>query len=636
MNTDIPYCNSLYDYFDLLNNRANEARCKKIFGVSSFEEAQKHCAEVKKKLTSLMGKDKFPCGTTPPQVVATIKKNGVLIDKVLLEVRPGIFTAGLFLRKEGVSSPMPGILGVCGHSNNGKACDSYQSFAFGLALKGFGVLICDPSGQGECHQFDPPPAPTMEHSILGKALRSAGVLTASLFIHDAQRALDYLVSRPEIDGEKIGVTGSSGGGQMSFFLFALDERIKCAGASCHMNKLYDVFRNETATDAESTPEGLIAAGCDRPDFAIAGAPKPFLLMATEQDFLDLRSVKSAYAETAHIYKHLGAEKDLHFNIAPGPHAYCKESREAMYGFFTTRFMGKEDRAEPAFELLTEEEVQVTPTGFTMDLPGALNENEALLKTLPSSYNASSGEIISFLREALALPSELPPAPDYRVPRSRPLTDHSVAGRFVLITEPGTTIRPVLQTEIQHDTPLLPQVESATLHCAHLSAQEELRSRSGEKDLFVFDVRGVGESRSTAARGTPDDFFAPVGRDSFVEGTAELHGCPLAGGKVRDLLAAVALMKENGCKNLTLSGRGMGGIIAAFAAAAVKLPINKLILTEVPLSLKGLLEKRIFRVPNSCLPKGMLQHFDFQELYALLKKNYDAEISCSEDVPADIS
>lgn len=635
MSSEIPFANSLYDYLEPFSARADEARRRKIFAVSSKDEARAHCREVRQCLQELMEKDRFPKGESSPQVLATIEKNGVLIDKVIIEVRPKVYTAGLFMRKKGISGKVPGVLGVCGHSMDGKACDSYQSFAFGLALKGFGVLICDPSGQGECHQFKPPQNPTTEHSLLGKALRAAGILTSALFIHDAKAALDYLVSRPEIMAEKIGVTGSSGGGQMSFFLFALDERIRCAAVSCHMNRLRDVFCNETPTDAESTPEGLLAAGCDRPDFAIAGAPKPFLLMATERDFLDLRSVKKSYEEVAHIYKALGASEKLSFNLAPGPHAYCKESREAMYGFFTSQFMGKEEKEEPAFELLTPEEAQVTPANYTIDLPGALTEHEALLQTLPPTCGANAAGIGSFLREALALPSELPPAPDYRVPRSAFLAPGTAAARFVLIPEPGTTLRPVLSKAIHTDTPLLPRGEKATLHCAHLSAREELRERLSEEDLFVLDVRGVGESRSTAGRSAPDDFFAPVGRDSFVEGTAELLGIPLAGGKVRDLLSAIALMKEHGYSELTLSGRGMGGIIAAFAAAALELPVKKLMLTEVPRSLRKLVEKRQFRVPNSCLPKGMLRVFDFPELYEVLKEKYDLELSLADDVPAEM-
>ncbi|MBR2873372.1 MAG: hypothetical protein IKB99_07735, partial [Lentisphaeria bacterium] len=133
----------------------------------------------------------------------------------------------------------------------------------------------------------------------------------------------------------------------------------------------------------------------------------------------------------------------------------------------------------------------------------------------------------------------------------------------------------------------------------------------------------------------DDFFAPVGRDSFMEGTAELHGVPLLRGKIIDLLGAIALLKEHDCEELTLSGRGMGGVIAAFAAATVKLPVKEIILDEVPASLRKLIEKRIFRLPNSVLPKGMLQHFDFPELYECLKQNYTVTINCSEDVPADV-
>ena len=631
---EIQYPNSLYDYLEPLSARADEERSSRIFAVSTAAEALDHCACVKEKLKSLMEKDRFSKGSAAPQVMTTINKNGVLIDKVVLEVRPGIFNAGLFLRKENPSGKMPGVLGVCGHSMNGKAHDDYQAFAFGLALKGFGVLICDPSGQGESHQFKPPLNPTWEHSILGKALRCSGVLTASLFIHDAKCALDYLCSRPEIDPEKIGITGSSGGGQMSFFLFALDERVKCAGVSCHMNRFRDVFRNETPTDAESTPEGLLAAGLDRPDFAIAGAPKPFLLMATEDDFMDLRSVKKARNEVSHIYNTLGYPDRLHFSVAPGPHAYCQESREAMYAFFTKEFMGREDAPEPEFELLTDQEAQVTPTGYVLDLPGAKSELESLLETFPAPRGVTPEKIGSFLREALEIPEVLPDAPDYRVARNIPLTQNSSAANFVLLTEPGTTLRPVLKLEVDRDTPVIPGYRSATLHCAHLSAFEELFKRSGEKNLFVLDVRGIGASRSAAGRGVPDDFFAPVGRESFAEGTAELLGVPLAGGKVRDLLGAAALLKEHGVEDLTLSGRGMGGVIAAFAAAAVKLPVKRIILEEVPASLRALIAGGKFRLPNSCLPAGMLKCFDFPELYEALKSAYDVQISISEDVPPE--
>lgn len=631
---DIPYGSSLYDYFEVLSAKAEAGRDARLSGIDSERSARRYRDEVKAKLTALMDGSGIAGGTTPPRVTKVFRKNGLLIDKVLLEVRQNIFCAGLFMRKENAPLPCPGALGVCGHSQEGKGWEDYQRFAMGLALKGFAVFIFDPSGQGESHQFKPPKGPTFEHSMTGKMWRSAGLLPAAVFVHDARCALNYLLSRPEVKKGPVAVTGSSGGGQMSFFLFALDDRIGAAAVSCHMNTFRCVYRNETPTDAESTPEGLLAAGCDRPDFAVAGAPRPFLLMAAEEDFVDLRCMKKVDSQLAPIWKNLGKPDNYRFVVAPGPHQYGQVHREAMYGFFTKHFLGREDVSEPEMELLTPEEYTVTPTGFVIDLPGALTENQALLESLPATYPDAAETIPAFLRQALDLPDSLPPAPDYRVIRNVPLTPETGAARYVLMPEPGTTARPVLMLAVRKETPLIPAGKRAVLHCAHLSGREELRKRVGEENLFVLDVRGVGESRSTAGRSMPDDFFAPVGRESFMEGTGELFGRPLAGSRVKDLLGALALLKEIGYEEVTLSGRGLGGVLAAFAASALELPVEKLILTEVPASLKALIAQGAYRLPSSVLPRGMLKHFDFPELCAFLRTRYAAVITCTEDVPPD--
>ena len=86
--------------------------------------------------------------------------------------------------------------------------------------------------------------------------------------------------------------------------------------------------------------------------------------------------------------------------------------------------------------------------------------------------------------------------------------------------------------------------------------------------------------------------------------------------------------------MTLSGRGLGGVLAAFAASALALPVKKLILTEVPASLKALIAQGAYRLPSSVLPRGMLKHFDFPELCAFLRTRYAAVITCTEDVPPD--
>ena len=206
---EAPYGSSLYDYFEPLSARAEAERDARLRTIDSEASARRYRDEVKAKLTALMDGSGIARGTTPPRIMGTFRKNGLLIDKVLLEVRPQIFCAGLFMRKEGAPLPCPGALGVCGHSQEGKGWEDYQRFAMGLALKGFAVFIFDPSGQGESHQFKPPKGPTFEHSMTGKAWRSAGLLPAAVFVHDAQAALDYLLSRPEVKKGPAAVTGSS-------------------------------------------------------------------------------------------------------------------------------------------------------------------------------------------------------------------------------------------------------------------------------------------------------------------------------------------------------------------------------------------------------------------------------------------
>ena len=94
-------------------------------------------------------------GATPlnPHVTGVVERDAYRIEKIIFESRPQFFvTANLYIPK-GVKFPSPGVLGVCGHSNNGKAYASYQTFSQCLVKQGYVVLIFDPIGQGERLQF---------------------------------------------------------------------------------------------------------------------------------------------------------------------------------------------------------------------------------------------------------------------------------------------------------------------------------------------------------------------------------------------------------------------------------------------------------------------------------------------------
>ena len=103
-----------------------------------------------------------------------------------------------------------------------------------LVKKGFAVFAFDPYGQGERLQyFDEKEgksrfSPTREHSYPGAQLFINGASTAKYMIWDGIRAVDYLLTRKEVDPERIGITGRSGGGTQSSHIAAFDDRIKAA------------------------------------------------------------------------------------------------------------------------------------------------------------------------------------------------------------------------------------------------------------------------------------------------------------------------------------------------------------------------------------------------------------------------
>ncbi len=134
--------------------------------------------------------------------------------------------------------PQPGVLFTCGHAADGKAAVLYHEACLGLVLKGYVVLALDPTGQGERSEYFEPetgkplvPLCVSQHHYLARPSWLVGRSLAGYRTWDATRAVDYLVARPEVNPERIGVVGNSGGGIMALLATAADSRIKvCAAA----------------------------------------------------------------------------------------------------------------------------------------------------------------------------------------------------------------------------------------------------------------------------------------------------------------------------------------------------------------------------------------------------------------------
>src|SRR5215203_1413776 len=208
------------EFFVARENAIHQQRLKTLAALNTKADAEGYVNTVRRKIRESFGP--FP-EKTPlnPRVTRVVERDTYRIEHVIFESRPGfLVTANLYIPK-GRNFPLPGVVGSCGHSVNGKAIDTYQSFAQGLARLGYVVLLFDPIGQGERMQYvDANWKPmrgtgTAEHNYAGIQQLLVDERFWAWRAWDGIRALDYLMSREEVDHRHLGVTGNSGGGTMT-------------------------------------------------------------------------------------------------------------------------------------------------------------------------------------------------------------------------------------------------------------------------------------------------------------------------------------------------------------------------------------------------------------------------------------
>lgn len=192
-------------------------------------DAEKYVESVRQRIRTSFGAmpEKTPL---KPRITGVVQRDAYKIEKVIFESRPEfLVTANLYVPK-GRKFPLPGVVGVCGHSDNGKAADAYQSFAQALARMGYVVLIFDPLGQGERSQYVDEKTKPGKAGGVGEHLRAGnqqflvGEFLGAWRAWDGIRALDYLLTREEVDPHQVGVTGNSGGGTMTTWLCGVEQR----------------------------------------------------------------------------------------------------------------------------------------------------------------------------------------------------------------------------------------------------------------------------------------------------------------------------------------------------------------------------------------------------------------------------
>jgi cephalosporin-C deacetylase-like acetyl esterase len=315
-------------------------------------------------------------GDLPPKtplngkVVGVIDRENFRIEKIVFESQPQFYvTASLYLPKNG-NGPYPAILFPLGHEAGAKAHEAWQYVLGSFASKGYVALAWDPLGQGERSQFFDPEtrrsrlsASTTEHTMLGVQCLVTGDNIARYTIFDGIRALDYLLSRKEVDPKRVGVTGNSGGGTLTTYLAAIDDRLQVAAPSCYITSWKKLFTLLGPQDAEQNLSPWLNLGLDFPDFIYAFAPKPFLVLSAIRDFFPIGGARASFAEVSRAYERMGVSEKLKMVEADDGHGYTLPRRLAAYAWMSKWLKNQpDDGVEPRFPLSTEAELQCTKSG----------------------------------------------------------------------------------------------------------------------------------------------------------------------------------------------------------------------------------------------------------------------------------
>ncbi len=600
--------------------RSDAARARRLAAIRTRADAERYVAAARRKLARIF---QFPARTPlDPVVTGCHRYDGYVVENLYYFSRPGWpVTANLYLpaKRRG---KIPGVLVVCGHATEGKACETYRSAAIGLALKGFAALVIDPVEQGERKQYlgveNPRGGLCANHNMMGKQLAMMGEWLGSWRTWDAVRGLDYLETRPEVDALRLMVTGNSGGGTLTTWVAAVDPRPIAVAPSCYVTSWLHNIENELPADIEQMPSRVLASGLEMGDLLLAHAPRDILVLGQKNDFFDARGVGETAEEVRRVNALLGGRTE--FFVGPVSHGFSVHNREAMYAFFLKAAKMKGVAKEPPFKLPPEEET-FAAGGDVFNIPGTRNIRDIISEKAAalsrSRRPAPMPELRRKVADALGIDS-LPPVPHYRVLRTIAIGDRQEA-RFALETEPG---RPMAVLTRISDGLLynLDVPARVTLYVAEFDSRTELASRAPRKGEAVFglDVRTIGEM---APSGTDQpavrDFFAPYRADYHYAALGFMFGESILSGKVRDVLAAIELLAASGAKRIRLEGLGLGAIPALFAAVLTD-KVSGLSFERLPKSFEAEANNPVSLLPLSCIQPGILRVADIPELLAALR------------------
>jgi dienelactone hydrolase len=614
---------------DALEKRVREAlaRLEHPADRAAWERA---VPELRRKLTAAIGIDRLP----RPQarnvrLVGTLDRGDYVIEKLTYETFPDCPVAAHVYRPAKVEGKLPTILFPPGHSwAQGKSHPDTQAFAITMARWGFLVLVYDPHGEGE--------RGISQRDHRRTELLLAGLSQQAVPTFESRCALEYLLTRPDVDPGRIGITGESGGGYNSWIMAALEPRIAVAvpvvGTSEFLEQVQVVRRSDFYLGREHCHyvAGLFRFANNHEYLAMA-APRPVLIIAADNDdSFRLPGIRQVVAYGRSLYKALDKPEQLgYFEDLETAHGYQKPKRQAAYGWFRRSLQKKgtgEPIPEPDVKTLAWDaaELRCFPAGKNQPAgPGIMAQLQRIVDELPAPAGPPNADALrQSLRDVLGIGPE---TGDSKVQRlNRRIEGGAVVERLQWHAADGIALPALLVA-------LPGPVQGVVVACAD-GGKETLLANPGiraavEARLAVIavDIRGTGE--------------LAMKKPGWVFATSLMLGENFVGRQAQDLIAArhaLATLPEFKGKPVGLLGSGPFAAQASLYAAVLDPGFDWLVteggflsfrsfidrptslkasyrLTDTPSAAWDVIDREI---PASLFVFDVLRRLDLSDLYGL--------------------
>lgn len=598
----------LADYFRTETTVLQRQCLSEIHSLSDWKAKRE---EYRRELQEMLGLWPAPERTDlKPVITGKLEREDFVVEKLYFQALPRLYvTANLYLPKK-LEKPAPAILYVCGHSRvvtNGVSCGNkagYQHHGAWFARNGYVCLLIDTLQLGEIEG--------MHHGTYREGQwwwNSRGYTPAGVEAWFGMRALDYLCSRPEVDKERIGMTGRSGGGSYTWTVAALDDRVKVAAPVAGITDLQNQVVDGAVEGHCDCMFFLNTYRWDFPQVAALIAPRPLLIGNSDKDTIfPLDGVVRLHAQTRRIYELYGAADHLGLLITEGPHSDTQDLQVPVFRWFN-RFL-KQDQspiemaAKPFFtpqELRVFDELpadQINTRIQELFVPRA--EARKLIRSQAGS--AEHDQILAALREKVFVGwpeerSEKPP-----LPSASWSEDGIRCDAYELTAQTGVPLQLFL---VQHKRIIRPQKVILTV------LDSDTRTNSPASKFWTgWTPEGRAALRERLKERCALAFFAPRGLEPSawmqdpkkviqIRRRYMLLGETLDSMRVWDIRCAVQALKAlPACKaaSITLRSQGEMGVNAAYAT---------------------LFEPGVARLELAKLPKSQMQGPDYLNVLKIL-------------------